>query len=254
MTIQDLVGMTTHLDSSNFKLISATREALINEIGAGEHPTQDQVDAYSARLLEELVNSFRAESLPQEVRDRVKPGASLPDTFHDTMKEPLRDLFRMIVSSDDPGQVFPRVVDLIHSSLVTIVDGLGSLLHVSVNDVEVIMRYLIYTNSLNDVGPDFAFSVATMFSQNIMSRYHHFKAQFLEASRQSSSSSSASAGAAAASSEVHMDIPYDASLLEPMPPVQNLVEALLQRADHDTITVDVPLSDVYRSGSISKHA
>ena len=61
-------------------------------------------------------------------------------------------------------------------------------------------------NSVRDVGSDLAYSVATMFSQNIMARYHHFKAEMLEASRTSSSSSSAS-------HNPQIDIPYDASVL-----------------------------------------
>jgi len=251
MSINELMGMASHSEQSYLKLISVAREALLKDIGAGDHPSQEVVDAYADKVLSELTQSINEESLPPEVRERLKDGASLPKTFCDNAREPLRDFCRLLTSSDLPAQILPRIIDWSHSSLVNIVDNVAAVLKGSIDDVEVIMRYFIYTNSFNDVGRDLAYSLATVFSQNVMARYHHFKAQMLEATRSSSSSSSSSAAAAAVP---QFEIPYDASILVPMPSVNTLVNTLLQRANNDTIAVDIPLSDIYRSGSIQNHA
>ena len=39
----------------------------------------------------------------------------------------------------------------------------------------------------------------------------------------------------------------------PMPPVAALIEALLQRANNDIVTPNIPLSETYHSGSMSSH-
>ena len=239
MSLQELVSVASHSEAGYVKLITASREVLIKEIDAGENPPQEAIDAYSAKVVEELVSSFREESLPSEVRERIKNGANLPDTFGNVVREPLRDFCRLLCSPDEPTQILQRIVDWSHSSLVGIVDGIAAVLQGGVDDVEVILRYLIYTvcctsiffgvvvlffvvfvfhcmfgwkqNGQNDIGRDMAFSVATLFSQGVMSRYHRFKADILESSR--SASAPTSSPTAASSGSSHLDIPFDAAVL-----------------------------------------
>jgi len=250
MSIQELLGLASHSEQSYLKLISVVREILIRDINAGPSPSQEAVDAYAGVVLDELAKSLNEDSLPSEVRERLKEGASLSSSFCDNVRIPLRDFYRLVTSPDLPAQILPRIIDWSHSSLVSIVDGLGAVLQGSVDDVAVILRYLVYTNSRDEVGQEVAMSLATVFSQNVMSRYHRFKAELLQAA----ASTFSSASSAAASAAPALDIPYDTSVLVPMPPVRTLIDALLQRANTDTVTPNIPLSDTYRSGSMSKHA
>ena len=127
----------------------------------------------------------------------------------------------------------------------------------------------------NEMGRDLSFAMATMMSNGVMSLYHRYRAeQLLQAHAQPSQASPAPG----------LDIPFDATVLvcnhiipphlclcvcsafhaddgvlvmneqDPMPSVETLVAALMARANGDVVAPAVPLSDVYRSGSMAKHA
>ena len=147
LTTHDFVALLGRSEDAQCKVLGVARAALRAEMGGAT------VDAYTARTMDALRQSFADSALPPEVRERLRPGTGFAETLCRTLQEPFADLCRTMVADSEPALALARVKEWAHASLVRVVDELAAVLIGGVDDVQVIIRYFVYVVCFSCISP-----------------------------------------------------------------------------------------------------
>jgi hypothetical protein len=182
VNVQELIGLVSGNWAPMGKLRTAMAEWMRADIGAGAMPTPAQLDAFARETVDGLRSEVKEETLPPEIKARIKPGCVLAVTALRVCECHLRRLFDIVLAPPPPQEqrglgeqesdwAARAFGDWSSAFVVQAVDELAAVLLGGVQDVEVVLQYFAYTALAAAGGQEMAFIASNMFVQRIMNLY-----------------------------------------------------------------------------------